>query len=1092
MLIYVRNSIKKGIKIGKKCDEDGFEIILKKSFFGLNEDLKVVYTYASPINSCYTKSRSVNILDKIEVDFLDDVQNHLIMGDLNGRTKIEEDFVRDIFDKHSPINEACYEKDTPLLIQRNNRDTHPVDEQGRKIIDLCKSSALKIVNGRSVGDRDGNFTRYPIRINENPSTIDYALCSTGLLQDIHNFTVIPFTALSDHCCISLDIKVKTAPLLASAGTEIDNETLVHRPTYRYSYDKRKKTLYEQNLSESKNIDVLCYTLSKGDISIGTIDKCVDNLNEIMMNAAVKTFPPKRIFLKNKKNKRNKGKINTWYTRECASKKKVFNKYSKLMSKEPFNRENLHHYIKARSDYKNTCRKAEKVYRQNLTKKLMDIGQSDPKTFWDIISKMNKWEKEQPDPSENISAKAWHTYFKKLLNDYIEPKSQNPILEPEERTTFDPTLDGRIQVQELQDALSELKCGKSPGPDGIYVECLKIFGQKYESVLLPLLRHIFANHVYPSCWTINFLKPIYKKGGVADPGNYRGLAIGSALAKLFSLILLKRLTNYMIGKKLLSPNQIGFMKGSTTSDHIFLLQTIIDKIVKRNKKKLYVAFIDFKKAYDRVNHDVLLQRLKTLGINGIFLRNIESMYKHTLYSIKLKNSYLDPISSNLGLKQGCPLSPMLFNLYIDDVMNIFDEQCDPVPVLDTFLSHFLYADDLVLLSQSRAGLQRCLDKLHQFSSKKRLSVSIDKSKTIVFNPTGKLKKDCLTLNRTNLEPVQKFCYLGFEVKASGTVKHAIDTLHDKANKAMRPLLSAISRFNIPTKTAISLFHTLIAPIMLYNAENWMTLSDKKLQTFTLGRSTFDEKSKVNTIHKKFLKHILGLNKSSPNLAVMGETGEIPLLVKGYRLMVNFWHRIRGLPDNSLVKKALVENTKMRSNWIIMIEKLLNIFEIQFTENNKLFKTKSKKNYDLKYIEYWENNLINFDAPRLHFYRYVKKSFGYEGYLDIGNFQWRKSISKLKCSSHILQIEKGRHINQPREERLCKLCNLNEIETEEHLLLRCTFYDTLRTKYDMTTNTDSNTLLTNTPANVMGQYLTDAFATRKEALENPTLNVGVGHP
>ena len=70
------------------------------------------------------------------------------------------------------------------------------------------------------------------------------------------------------------------------------------------------------------------------------------------------------------------------------------------------------------------------------------------------------------------------------------------------------LDGVVKEKEQRDALSELKSGKSPGPDGIYVECLKIFGHKYESTLLKLLRHIFANHIYPSEWTVNFLKPIF--------------------------------------------------------------------------------------------------------------------------------------------------------------------------------------------------------------------------------------------------------------------------------------------------------------------------------------------------------------------------------------------------------------------------------------------------------------------------------------------------------------------------------------------------------------------------------------------------------
>ena len=183
-------------------------------------------------------------------------------------------------------------------------------------------------------------------------------------------------------------------------------------------------------------------------------------------------------------------------------------------------------------------------------------------------------------------------------------------------------------------------------------------------------------------------PIYKKGGVSDPDNFRGLAIGPALAKLFSHIMLKRLNLFIKNKGLLSANQIGFAKGSCTSDHIFLLQTLVEKIVKKGKKHLYAAFIDYKKAYDKVDRKILIERLKKLGINGIFLRNIESMYKQTSYSIKLKNGHLDPISSNLGLKQGCPLSPKLFNLYIDDIEDIFDELCEPVSLADIKINHFI--------------------------------------------------------------------------------------------------------------------------------------------------------------------------------------------------------------------------------------------------------------------------------------------------------------------------------------------------------------------------------------------------------------------
>ena len=78
--------------------------------------------------------------------------------------------------------------------------------------------------------------------------------------------------------------------------------------------------------------------------------------------------------------------------------------------------------------------------------------------------------------------------------------------------------------------------------------------------------------------------------------------------------------YIEKNNLISSRQIGFMQGSRTSDHIFLLQTIIAKVVKKNKGKLYAAFIDFKKAYDTIDREKLFIRLKSLGIDGIFLRN----------------------------------------------------------------------------------------------------------------------------------------------------------------------------------------------------------------------------------------------------------------------------------------------------------------------------------------------------------------------------------------------------------------------------------------------------------------------------------------
>ena len=130
----------------------------------------------------------------------------------------------------------------------------------------------------------------------------------------------------------------------------------------------------------------------------------------------------------------------------------------------------------------------------------------------------------------------------------------------------------------------------------------------------------------------------------------------------------------------------------------------------------------------------------------------------------------------------------------------------------------------MISLSKQGLQNSLDRLGNYCKENRLTLNISKTKSIIFNNSGKLINQNFFINNAKIEAVQTFCYLGFDLKASGILSQGIKTLHDKANKAMRPLKGVISRFNIPVKTALKLFHTYIEPIALYTSECWSVLSD----------------------------------------------------------------------------------------------------------------------------------------------------------------------------------------------------------------------------------------------------------------------------
>ena len=156
------------------------------------------------------------------------------------------------------------------------------------------------------------------------------------------------------------------------------------------------------------------------------------------------------------------------------------------------------------------------------------------------------------------------------------------------------------------------------------------------------------------------------------------------------------------------------------------------------------------------------------------------------------------------------------MYIDDIQDIFDENCDPVELHNIKLSHLLYADDLILLSSSAKGLNCCLDKLHRYCNKWELELNKKKSKIMIFNFGGKQINGSFKYGELSLEITSQYCYLGVEIKPSGTFTVAKDVPADKARKAMMPLISTIFQFRIPISRALLIYFTLLYRPLLHMA------------------------------------------------------------------------------------------------------------------------------------------------------------------------------------------------------------------------------------------------------------------------------------
>ena len=190
------------------------------------------------------------------------------------------------------------------------------------------------------------------------------------------------------------------------------------------------------------------------------------------------------------------------------------------------------------------------------------------------------------------------------------------------------------------------------------------------MITKLFNTILKLGIFTQDWNYGLIRLIYKGNDIYDPDNYRGITLNSCLDKLLCTILYNRLAPILEKEKVYCREQGGFRKNHRTTDHIFILRTIIKKYTRQNKM-LYTCFVDFKKAFDSVWRDALVNMIHKIGIKGQFLQILKSICSTTTNSL-IYHEFLSPkFIINVGVKQGDPLSTILFNLYINDLPNIFE-------------------------------------------------------------------------------------------------------------------------------------------------------------------------------------------------------------------------------------------------------------------------------------------------------------------------------------------------------------------------------------------------------------------------------------
>ena len=199
------------------------------------------------------------------------------------------------------------------------------------------------------------------------------------------------------------------------------------------------------------------------------------------------------------------------------------------------------------------------------------------------------------------------------------------------------LNADITIEELCPCIKRLKRGKSPGIDGILADMIKDGGDLVQECLLWLFNCMLASH-FPERLSVGLITAVHKSGDKFDMSNYRGITVGSVIAKLFAIILEQRLSTWAEEHAVKAKGQAGFRKDFRTTDNIFILRSLIDKQRQTRQKgktgKLYCCFVDFRKAFDTVQRAVLWQVLEELGVRGRILDIIKSLYAHDSAAVRI--------------------------------------------------------------------------------------------------------------------------------------------------------------------------------------------------------------------------------------------------------------------------------------------------------------------------------------------------------------------------------------------------------------------------------------------------------------------------
>ena len=784
----------------------------------------------------------------------------------NSKNESMIEHIIDIKDLETLIDELDKKNKEYIIVGDFNSDPIRNKKFDRELTSFLSKRNLKCL------EKEFDNFEYTYSNDQHKSFIDHIVTTIETSNRVLNATIIRPDPLnqSDHLPLKVKIKVNINK------EKIDDKKSVQlkkKVDWKNSFIQRE---YANKLEQEIQKNRLIEKVYQDPIGKRRLDEIINTLHRIMINCSDKMV--------NKSNEyKYKRKSKEWWDEKLEKthtdmKQELWNYKASGFKDMKIKKR----YKRLKQEFRNQQRKNLKEENTKFVKSLNEC--KNHINFWKLIKKKRKKKVNCEIEMKNLRNLFYDNFNKRIM----EQNDKNDRKLDEEITKFESEIGKKneeeivIDRNDIKKIIEMLPNGKSSGFSEASNEMFK-YGASNTLIHLisALMEKIINSGIIPSFFNVGKISPIIKDPNKckSDYNNVRPITVSDTLTNIYEKIVLIELNKTHCG----SPNQFGFASKSSCNHAVFALKETILNRIKKNKA-VYAVAIDASKAFDKINRKNLFHTL--IGkIKPLIWRSLKNYYGCSLAYVEKEGEISEIFKTTIGVKQGGPLSPKLFAIYIEELVELVEKENLGIKIQDLQIGIILYADDIIIMSDDEKRIQRALEICEEFGSKKEIKFNPEKTQLIVFgNKRQRNKKVSLMMNKKMIETHDKIKYLGVLINSKNTNE---DHIQQRIRNTVKSL-NAIGALGIndkilKTKIKVQLYKTYCRPILSYGCE-------------ALKINQLDQR-KLKTTEGTIIKRIMGLGKRARTTKLMHaldmETTEMMLLRRKLyfmkRLMINKFTR-----------------------------------------------------------------------------------------------------------------------------------------------------------------------------------------------------------